>query len=280
MSTQMLRAEIARLSKEVGDLVDYLPAEEIAVNPVGLVDTKPAIQPQLIEPVLVVYVDAGHGGNHPETGRYMTNPAHGKKYTFTNVSPNLEIREGVINRLIANHFCSLLSSIDGVEVVKVYEGYLDSSSTERARIANTHWAKVEAENKRTGRNTKGLYLSFHSNAMGMSSHGAGTNHNGVCWFTTRGTTRADKVADIWYEEHLRFVGDGVNYLRDLSDGDADYEADFDVLFFTKMPAVLMENLFFTNYEDALKLLDVKYQVASGIAAHNMVMRVLKERVLW
>ena len=51
----------------------------------------------------------------------------------------------------------------------------------------------------------------------------------------------------------------IKSLEDLSDGDSDYEANFWVLKNTNMPAVLSENLFFDQFEDAMILMNPQYK---------------------
>lgn len=235
-------------------------------------DTKTSSSPEITPPIVkgqskwVVYVDAGHGGNHPQTGAYMTRPQDGKQYTF--MPEGINIREGVVNRLIADTFCEMLSRA-GIEFVKCYHEYLDSSHDSRVGIANKHYEGVEKQGR------KGFFLSFHSNAFGMSAVGKSLNPQGFSVWTTRGNTDADKIADMWYKEHQDLHGNRITYRSDKTDADLDYEANFDVLFFSHMPAVLVENLFFTNLEDAKKLLDPLYQTSSARAAYNMVVKLEK-----
>lgn len=214
---------------------------------------------------ICVLVDAGHGGNHPKTGEYMTPRHFGKRYTFTQINPNLEVREGVINRAIANQFCDFLKK-GNIDFVKVYHDFIDTSNFYRAYLANDFWAKNRDKYEKI------ILLSFHSNADGMKDKGEGTNLNFWSVWTTRGRTYSDYVATVWLEETEKICGQSIQYRKEFSDGDADFEADFDILFQTIPSAVLVENLYFTNFEGAKKLLSTAYQKQSALSAYNMILK--------
>lgn len=199
---------------------------------------------------IVLIVDAGHGGNHPVTGQYLTPPHIGKFYRFLDENGKLdfEIREGVINRLIADRLVEVATQA-GFEVAKVYHYCNDNSLAERCAQANVLHQRALAKGQRS------IFLSFHSDASGMKSEGQGERPRGISFWTSRGKTLADQIATIWHEEVKKGVlgstfRDKVLHRVDMSDGDIDWEADFYVLKATAMPAVLVENLFFTNREDA------------------------------
>lgn len=215
---------------------------------------------------IFVIVDAGHGATHPVTGKYMTPPHIGKFYQFTDASGNveLEIREGDINRAIANQFCEYLE-IEGIAHEKVYHDYIDVSLAERVMKAN-------AIHKREKGKKDTILLSFHSNAFSSGYKGPGTSAKGWEVYTTRGNTSSDKFADIWYQTTRELLGNQIVYRTDGSDGDFDREANFYILYHTMMPAVLVENLFFTNRDDARLLLDKNYQKQSALAAFNAIKR--------
>jgi N-acetylmuramoyl-L-alanine amidase len=206
------------------------------------------------KPKIKIYIDEGHGGNHPQTGQYMTNPRDGKRYIFLDDSGKeiLDMREGVINRLMGEAFANLLKK-EGIDYEKVSHPYLDRTNTERCLIANKDY-EIQKKN-----GVKCLLISFHSNADGMSMKGKGTNADGWSVWTTRGNTQADRFASLWSEQQRKTFEGGIRYREDLRDGDADIEADFDILFFTAMPAVLVENLFFTNLADSQRLINPAYQ---------------------
>ncbi len=229
-----------------------------------------------MEKKIVLIIDAGHGGNHPVTGKYLTPPHIGKLYRFLDENGKLdfEIREGVINRLIADRFVELATQA-GFEVAKVYHYCNDNSLEDRCVQANAIHRQALAKGK------KSVFLSFHSDAFGMRSEGQGERPRGISFWTSRGKTLADSIATIWHQEVKKGVlgstfRDKVLYRVDMSDGDIDWEAGFYVLAATHMPAVLVENLFFTNREDAKLLLDANYRELFAQATLQAMLRVEKE----
>lgn len=223
---------------------------------------------------ILVIVDAGHGGNHPETGAYMTFPWDGKRYAFTEPdgSVDFEIREGVVNRAIADIFEGLCKDV-GLPTFKVYHAYLDRTNTVRAQLANRMAAQMRAKGVQDS-----VLMSFHSNAFGMQPKGVGETPKGWSVWTTRGSTRSDALATIWFNEVEKEFGKELAYRKDLSDGDVDWEANFEILWSTEMPAVLVEQLFFTNKEDARLLLDEKVQARFALCALRALVSYLGIRV--
>jgi len=216
---------------------------------------------------IIVYIDAGHGGIHPQTGKYMT-PAHiGKLYTHeaTKKEKEFTVYEGLINRQIAEKLMKLLEMRE-IPYRQIHHDYYDRSNIERCSTAN-NFAAMDRANGFTP-----IFLSFHSNAFGYNAKGKGENPKGWSVWTTKGNTESDKIAEIWDEETRKIVGEAITYRADLSDGDSDFEENFTVLIGTAMPAVLVENLFYTNREDAKLLLSVEYQQKSALAALNTIIR--------
>lgn len=200
----------------------------------------------------VIYLNAGHGGMHPQTGTYMTFPTHGKFYEF--VGKGYTAYEGRTNRIFAQLFETAMEGT-GIQIVRTHHPFLDRQNTERTQIANAHFMRTRPK--------KALWLSWHSNATGMDSRGESQPARGYSIFTSAGETSADSCAKLIFEEtqkatQARF---GVTFRSDMRDGNPDFDINFDELAFTFMPAVLIENLFFTNYEDAMLLLDKSYQEA-------------------
>lgn len=187
-----------------------------------------------------VFLDAGHGGINPD-GKYTTAPS--KMYTHKmpfNQSGDVVFYEGVKNRLYCNTLYKKLASA-GVNVVKVYHDYEDVSLANRVNVANTYHNLI----------SKGIYVSEHSNA---TSEGKA---RGFCAYTSRGNSTSDVLAQRFIENYKKEFPQ-YRILADMSDGDLDQEADFYVIKNTMMPAVLFENLFFDNLEDAKVLYDATY----------------------
>lgn len=191
-----------------------------------------------------IVLDFGHGGIDKD-GKYSTAPS--KMFKF----PNGDVAyEGVLNRQIGGLIYTHLRNHMDLNVVCTVkeDDPRDLSLGYRVRVAN---ALPEKET---------LFISIHCNAGG----GKGT---GFEIFTSRGTTKSDKLAESiadsvegLYEE----VGLRLRY--DFSDGDKDKEADFYVLRKTKGPAVLLECGFFDNPKDFTLLKDSEFQckLAMGI----------------
>lgn len=93
-----------------------------------------------------------------------------------------------------------------------------------------------------------LFISIHLNAAG---NGEWMTGQGFAIYTSRGRTKSDRIADVFWEEAEKIVVPlGRKMRKDLKDGDYDNEADFTVLVKTKMPAILTENFFMDNKSDA------------------------------
>ncbi|KAA3704408.1 N-acetylmuramoyl-L-alanine amidase, partial [Bacteroides salyersiae] len=95
-----------------------------------------------------------------------------------------------------------------------------------------------------------LLISVHCNDAG---NGDWLNARGWSAYTSKGQTKADKLADCLYSvAESVFVGQRIR--KDLSDGDPDWEENFYILNKTKCPAVLTENFFQDNKDDVAFLL--------------------------
>lgn len=85
-------------------------------------------------------------------------------------------------------------------------------------------------------------ISVHGNAVNF-----GDGEGWEVW-TSPGETESDKIATFFYTEALAFL-DGYKIRSDYSDGDPDKESKFYILAKTKCPAILTENLFYTDPEE-------------------------------
>lgn len=185
-----------------------------------------------------VYLDAGHGGLDA-SGFYVTAPSkmhfHDEQWTFHNGG---FFYEGVFNRHITNLVASKLKNL-GIPYLIVSHEYLDLRLSYRAETANWYHRNYK----------KGIFISNHANASG--------NHQarGFEVYTTPGTTKSDKFADLLWEQVNTLLGDKIRMREDRLDGDYDKEARFYVLRKTVMPAILVEHLFFDNFEDAKLLMN-------------------------
>lgn len=172
----------------------------------------------------IILIDAGHGGMY--NGKYMTDPKWGKYYKH---SDTFTAYEGITNRAIATKLMAKLKEA-GMLYVQIHHDYLDTPLSGLVVNANA-----------VGGNT--IYLSIHSNA------GKG---KGFEVFTSKGETKSDKYAEIICNQLQK---DFPEYplRQDTRDGDKDKEEDFYVLKNTRMPAVLVELLFFDELQQALFL---------------------------
>lgn len=116
----------------------------------------------------------------------------------------------------------------------------DVPLTTRANRVNRYCSKLGKNNC--------LLISIHANAAGMGDKWM--NARGWSVWTTKGKTDSDKYADIFYKEAEKILPKyGMTLRRDLSDGDNDYESNFTILYKSKCPAILTENLFQDNKID-------------------------------
>ena len=174
----------------------------------------------------VVILDNGHGENTP-----------GKR------SPDWTLREYKWNRDFVDELVPMLEK-EGYIVYKIVTEDKDISLTERANRVNKICAKHGAGNC--------VFISVHVNAAGMGDWMKAT---GWSAWTTKGKTNSDKLAECLCNECLN---QGVQLRKDISDGDKDYEANFTVIYKTKCPSVLTENLFMDSKSDLEKLKSEEY----------------------
>ncbi len=169
--------------------------------------------------------DNGHGGKI--NGIYQT---PGKR------SPNWEngiLYEGAFNRWVVNRLTEKMDRLD-LPYYHVSPELTDISLTERVKRAN----EIYKSDKET------YLLSIHANA------GGGT---GIEAFTSIGKTKSDEIADLFLI-NIELDMKGIAVMRyDLSDGDRDKEANFQVLKTSNCPAVLVECGFMDNRSDYNKL---------------------------
>lgn len=159
-------------------------------------------------------------------------------------SPDGVLREYKYARDIAQAIEQELKN-KGYDVERIVPEESDISLAERARRVNEVCGKLGTANV--------LLVSIHCNAAG---NGEWMNARGWSAYTSKGQTKADKLADMLYEEAERnFAGHKIR--KDYSDGDPDWEEGFYILRKTKCPAVLTENFFQDNKEDVSYLLSLE-----------------------
>ena len=185
--------------------------------------------------------DNGHGGIID--GVYQTS---GKR---SPVWPDgQQLFEGEFNRAIVNRLTTLCkaNNIDHVNLIDTQDDVPLSYRTDKANSIAKSSSKPC------------IYISIHANGFDEESA------NGWSVYTSPGTTKSDGIATILFEKAAReFKGE---YMRSdtYSDGDVDKEANFYVLKYTSMPAILSENFFMTNSDNCHKYLlseEGRYRIA-------------------
>lgn len=168
-----------------------------------------------------ILIDNGHGENTP-----------GK------CSPNGKFREYQYAREIAQAVEYELKK-RGYDAERIVREDIDVPLAERARRVNEYCGRLGTANV--------LLVSIHVNAAGNGSEWM--NARGWSAYTSKGQTKADKLATSMYKAAEEVLPDGIRIRKDYSDGDEDWEENFYILRKTKCPAVLTENLFQDNRED-------------------------------
>ena len=193
-------------------------------------------------------LDPGHGGIID--GVYQTAGKRSPKFPDGSV-----LYEGEFNRDVVGRIVDLCEDrrIDYVNLVDTQE---DLPLRKRVTAANA----LQKERKNC------IYVSVHSNAFG---NGRDFNKaKGICTFHHYKSSKGKRLAKAlqkWLADLTEFQDRGIR--------SNDSWANFYVLRKTHMPAVLSENGFMTNYDDALALLhpDVRRKIAN--AHFNMILEI-------
>tara|TARA_R110000751_G_C13701425_1_gene473399 strand:+ start:60 stop:677 length:618 start_codon:yes stop_codon:yes gene_type:complete len=190
-------------------------------------------------------LDPGHGGIID--GVYQT--AGKRSPIFPDGSV---LYEGDFNRSVVKHLLKFCRS-GNTEVVDLVDSLEDISLRKRVAEAN----KIHREKGNC------IYLSIHANGFG-----SGRDFNkakGICTFhhhkSSGGKTLAESL-----QKHLC----NLTSFRDRGVVSNEAWANFYVLRKTNMPAVLSENGFMTNCEDARALMDPAVQRNIALAHYNMI----------
>lgn len=184
-----------------------------------------------------VFIDAGHGGLDPN-GQYTTAPAKMVKHARGVFHGNGFFYEGVWNRLLTQKVMEKLAML-GVKHLPLHHAYLDTPLEQR--VAKANW-----------------YARFFSKTFLISTHANASvdrRARGFEVYTTPGRTASDDLASLQWNNVNALLGNLIQMRQDTSDGDHDREANFFILRKTTMPAILIEHLFFDNFEDATLLMN-------------------------
>lgn len=184
-----------------------------------------------------VFLDAGHGGLDAN-GSYVTAPSKQHQHSQGIFHGNGWFYEGVWNRKLTNRVAGKLLQL-AIPYILVSHEYLDTRLEYRVDMANWYHKNYK----------RGIYISNHANAF--RTHTA----RGYEIYTSPGVTQSDRIAELHWNHTKDLLGNRIDYRPGNSDGDHDKEARFYVLVRTVMPAILVEHLFFDNFEDAQLLMD-------------------------
>lgn len=172
-----------------------------------------------------VIIDNGHGSN-----------------TVGKQSPDGKVREYKVTRLIAQQIADKLKSL-GYNAILLVPEEVDMSLGVRVNRANSRCREYGVDNC--------VLLSVHCNA---ASNGEWKQARGIECYTTIGDTMADILAEYFYQEVAKILP-FVKLRKDTTDGDSDKESNFYILRKTLCPAILTENFFMDNKEEAELLKD-------------------------
>jgi len=184
-----------------------------------------------------VFLDAGHGGLDA-AGNYVTAPGKQFQHSRGDFHGDGWFYEGVWNRTVLGLVKEKLQHLQ-IDFVELSHAYKDLDLQYRVDKANWYHRNFK----------RGVVMSSHANAS--PSHRA----RGFEIYTSPGVTNADRLAEIHWYNVRELLGDRIRMRSEIVDGDHDKEANFFILRKTLMPAILIEHLFFDNYEDASLLMD-------------------------
>ena len=171
-----------------------------------------------------ILIDNGHGINTP-----------GK------CSPDGKFREYKYTREIAIEVVKRLRA-EGYDAERIVTEEADISLGQRCARVNAWCDRMGAKNV--------VLVSIHNNAAG--NNGQWMAARGWEAWTSKGQTQGDKLADCLYSAAKKHLP-GMKIRTDMADGDMDKESNFTILYRSKCPACLTENLFQDNKEDVAYL---------------------------
>lgn len=152
--------------------------------------------------------------------------------------------EWEFNRDVVKRIAAGLDKLGIKYHILVPENDKDISLTERANRANKYCKEYGTKNC--------FFISVHSNAFGDGKKWEDPGRWSV--WTTVGVTKSDEYGKVLYEvaeEKLKAYGFSCRDGKVQGNGNAgpDYESNFTVIYKTWCPAVLTENLFYTNKKE-------------------------------
>ena len=200
-----------------------------------------------------VLLDNGHASSTPGKRQQLENGQYFYEYKF--------------NREIVHIIAEELDKLGIPYEIIVPEVDEDIALSTRAARANSFCTKY-------GKN-KCLFISIHSNACGDGV--TFTKAKGWEVWTTKGQTKSDEFATILFEEAEKILPKySMTTRKDMSDGDPDKEENFTVIYKTWCPAVLTENMFFTNRDEVRWIMSDEGKNAIADIHVNAIKRMIDE----
>ena len=184
----------------------------------------------------VLFIDAGHGGIDVN-GNYTTAPSKQFKYE-QGYHESGWFYEGVSNRKIAAEFMAQASRM-GFLCIPIYHPSTDTGLRTRTELANNIAKQLQADS---------IYISFHSDAFNSNARGWTVFHHPN---SSKGLAIAQQVS----AQVLPLLEE-----YEVPQRQPIRAAQYHVLTYTAMPAILIENLFFDNEQDADLLMDATFCV--------------------
>lgn len=163
------------------------------------------------------------------------------KSTLGKCSPDKKFYEYKYSREICQAIKLILQDLGYKVIIDIEDDDLKVTQSQELKLRCERVNKLQKQYKNC------IYVSIHVNAAG----GDGKWHNATGWeiYTTKGTTKSDKLATCIYNYAKSNFKNTQKLRTDFSDGDPDKEAEFYVLKHTSCPAVLTENFFQDNKKD-------------------------------
>lgn len=176
--------------------------------------------------MLKIYLDAGHGGLR--NGRYTTAPNKQFRHKGEEFHGGGWFFEGVFNRVLVAAIEKRLKEAN-IPVMVVSHHSDDITLAARVRRANDDYRAIRSSTPHA------LYVSVHGNASAQ--------HTARGWevFSVNSTSAGARAGRLIGEEYKKAFGERYRGLK---------HANFFVLRNTVMPAVLTENFFFDQIDDA------------------------------
>ena len=195
-------------------------------------------KPELPSPVLPysgvdfhVLLDNGHASSTPGKRQQLSNGKYFFEYEF--------------NRDVVRRIAEKLDVLGIPYEILVPEVDEDIALSTRAARANSFCTKYGTNNC--------FFISVHSNAYGDGK--TFTSAKGWSVWTTKGGDKSDEYATKMFNVASEILPKyGMTTRADNSDNDPDYEENYTVIYKTWCPAILTENMFFTNKKEVEWLL--------------------------